>query len=292
RLFQLSMVFVYAIALFGLNLLTGYNGQISLGHGAFFAIGAYACAIFISSVGLPYWLAVPAAGLVCLVIGFLFGLPALKLEGIYLALATFALAICTPQILKHKSLSHWTGGSQGLTLDKPAVPIAGLSDDRWLYFFCLACAVVMFVLGSNLIRGKMGRALVAIRDQPVAAAAMGVHLPIYKATNFGISSAYAGVAGALAALVTQFIAPDSFNVYLSISFLVGIVIGGLASVPGAIIGAVFMQFVPNVAEDVSKSAPWLVYGVMLLLAAYLFPTGVYGLYKTVAGKLARRRKLP
>ncbi|MGH7186814.1 MAG: branched-chain amino acid ABC transporter permease, partial [Pseudomonadota bacterium] len=144
RLFQFSQVFIYAIALLGLNILTGFNGQISLGHGAFYAVGAYTTAIMIDQWNVPYGWTIPTAGLVCLVVGFLFGIPALRLEGLYLALATFALALAVPQILKY--FEHWTGGSQGIVLNKPKAPFGlRLSEDQWLYWFTLAVAIVLFV---------------------------------------------------------------------------------------------------------------------------------------------------
>src|SRR5476649_565836 len=154
RTFQFTLVLVYAIALFGLNILTGYNGQISLGHGAFYAIGAYTAAILMDKFGVPYWATLPAAGAVCLVAGFLFGLPALRLEGLYLALATFALGVCMPQLLKYKHFESWTGGVQGIVILKPDAPFGlPLTQDQWLYFFTLAVGIVMFVLGWNLLRG-------------------------------------------------------------------------------------------------------------------------------------------
>src|SRR4051794_38214450 len=173
RVFQLTMALAYSIALLGLNMLTGYNGQISLGHGAFFAIGAYTAAILMDKANFPYWATIPLAGIVCLVAGFLFGLPALRLEGLYLALATFALGVAMPQILKHKSLEHYTGGAMGIVIIKPDAPEwLPLSQDQWLYFFTLAWTVLLFFVGWNLLRGRIGRALVAIRDQPIAAQAM------------------------------------------------------------------------------------------------------------------------
>ena len=254
--FQLTLVLVYAIALLGLNILTGYNGQISLGHGAFYAVGAYVAAILMDKFGVPYWLTVPVAGVVCLAAGFLFGLPALRLEGLYLALATFALGVSMPQILKVKNLEHWTGGVQGIVIIKPDPPFGlPINQDQWLYFFTLAVMLLMFLLGWNLLRGRVGRSLIAIRDQPIAAEAMGVNNALYKSLAFGVSAMYTGVAGALGAIAVQFVAPDSFQIFLSITFLVGIVIGGLASIPGAIYGAIFIQFVPNIADQISKAAP-------------------------------------
>jgi len=275
--FQLTLVLVYAIALLGLNILTGYNGQISLGHGAFYAIGAYVTAILMDKFGVPYWLTVPVAGVVCLAAGFLFGLPALRLEGLYLALATFALGVSMPQLLKDKHLEQWTGGVQGIVIMKPDPPFGlPINQDQWLYYFTLAVMLVMFLLGWNLLRGRVGRSLIAIRDQPIAAEAMGVNNALYKSLAFGVSAMYTGVAGALGAIAVQFVAPDSFNFFLSITFLVGIVIGGLASIPGAIYGAIFIQFVPNIADQISKAAPWAIYGVFMIGFIYVMPVGVAG----------------
>ncbi len=286
RLFQLTQVGIYAIALLGLNILTGFNGQISLGHGAFYALGAYTTAIMIDKWNVPYGWTIPVAGLLCLVIGFLFGIPALRLEGLYLALATFALALAIPQILKY--FEHWTGGSQGIVLSKPGAPFGlKLSPDQWLYFVTLGVLLVLFVLAANLLSRRTGRAIVAIRDNPIAAQAMGVNNALYKSLTFGVSAAYTGVAGALSALAIAFVAPDAFNVFLSITFLVGIVIGGLASISGAVFGAFFIQFVPNWAQDISKAAPWAIYGIFLILFMYAMPRGIAGSLRLVRGWLAR-----
>jgi branched-chain amino acid transport system permease protein len=287
RTFQLTLVLVYAIALLGLNILTGYSGQISLGHGAFYALGAYVTAILMDKAGVPYWATVPAAGVVCFVAGFLFGLPALRLEGLYLALATFALGVAMPQLLKYHHLEKWTGGVQGIVIPKPDAPFGiPLNSDRWLYFFTLAVALLMFALAWNLLRGRVGRALVAIRDQHIAAEAMGVNGALYKSAAFGVSAMYTGVAGALGAIAVQFVAPDSFNIFLSITLLVGIVVGGLASISGALYGALFIQFVPNIADEISKAAPWAIFGVFMIGFVYLMPTGVAGAVRL----LSRRRR--
>ena len=275
RVFQLTLVLAYSIVLLGLNMLTGYNGQISLGHGAFYAIGAYTAAILMDKFGVPYWLTLPAAAVVCLVAGFLFGLPALRLEGLYLALATFALGVALPQLLKYKLFEHWTGGVQGIVIIKPDAPFGlAVNADQWLYLFTLFVTVIMFVLGVNLLRGRIGRAMIAIRDQPVAAESMGINISLYKALTFGVSAMYTGIGGALGAIAVQFVAPDSFTIFLSIAFLVGIVVGGLASVSGAIYGALFIQFVPNIADQISKAAPWAIYGVFLIACMYVMPGGI------------------
>ena len=293
RVFQVTLVLAYSIALLGLNMLVGFNGQISLGHGAFYAIGAYTAAILMDKAGLPYWATIPIAGAVSFIAGFLFGLPALRLEGLYLALATFALGIAMPQILKHKSIEAWTGGVQGIVIVKPDPPAwTGISQDQWLYFFTLAWVVLLFVLGWNLLRGRIGRAMVAIRDQPIAAQAMGVNTAMVKSLTFGVSALYTGVAGALGAIAVQFVAPDSFGIFLSITLLSGVVIGGLASISGAFFGALFIQFIPNIADEISKAAPWAIYGIVLIAFMYVMPTGVAGFVRLVRARLARRRGRP
>lgn len=285
RVFQFNLVLVYAIAVLGLNLLTGYNGQFSLGHGAFYAIGAYTAAALMDKLGMPYWATLPFAAALCFVVGLLMGFPALRLGGHYLALATYALALAVPQLLKYKTIEGLTGGVQGIVLNKPEPPFTfrflgqPFNADRWLYFFTLVVALLMFLLAWNLVRGRVGRALIAIRDHPIAATAMGINLPLFKSLTFGVSAAYTGVAGALGAVCVAFVSPDSFGVFLSISFLVGVVIGGLASIPGAIFGAIFIQFVPNIADELSKAAPSAVFGAALIGAMYLMPAGVMGMFK-------------
>jgi branched-chain amino acid transport system permease protein len=288
QLLLVNQVVVYAIALLGLNILTGYNGQFSLGHGAFYAIGAYTTAILLDKTGIPYWATIPIAGLLCLVVGFLFGLPALRLEGHYLALVTLALAISTPQLLKFKDFDFLTGGVQGIVITAPDTPYGlPLRDDQWFYFFCLMWTVPLFVIGWNLLRGRTGRALVAIRDHPMAAATMGIDLAFYKSMTFGVSAMYTGIAGALGAILAQFVAPDSFDVFLSIRFLVGSIFGGVNSMIGTFFGGMFVEFVPNIAEQISKSAPQAVYGLVLVVCMYLMPAGVAGVLRVLGHRLRR-----
>ncbi len=286
HLLQLTMVVNYAIALLGLNILTGYNGQISLGHGAFYAIGAYATAILLERTGIPYWATIAIAGAICLLVGFLFGLPALRLEGHYLALSTFALAVATPQLLKFRGVEKWTGGVQGTIVPSFAAPFGlPLAWDQWLYLFSLAIAVVLFVVARNLLRGATGTAIIAIRDHPVAAASMGIDVAMVKSLTFGVSAMYTGIAGALSALVTQFVSPDSFSFLLSLSFLVGSVIGGAASISGAVFGALFIEFVPNFADQISKAATAAVYGLFMIGFMVLMPSGVAGFLALVAARV-------
>ena len=290
HLFQMTMVVVYAIAILGLSLLTGFNGQISLGHGAFYAIGAYTSAILMSSTAVPYWATLPIAAVVCAVVGFLVGLPALRLGGLYLALTTFALAVAIPQILKYKAFEDWTGGVQGLVIDKPDAPFGlALSPDQWLYIFTVAVAVVLYVIAWNIVRGRMGRAMMAIRDHAMAAEAMGINLAMVKTRAFALSAMYTGLAGSLGAIAVQFVAPDSFGVFVSIFLFVGLVVGGVSSIGGTLIGAAFIEFVPNLADKVSKAAPGAVYGVILIAVMFLMPAGAGGFLHAIWRRLFRAR---
>jgi branched-chain amino acid transport system permease protein len=288
-IFQLTMMLIYAIAILGLNLLTGINGQFSLGHGAFYAIGAYTAAILMEDVGLAYGWTLPAAGIICFLSGFLFGLPALRLEGIYLALATFGLAVATPQLLKLSVIEPWTGGVQGIVIMKPDAPFGlPLSQDQWLYYFTLVVALLLYWFAANLVASRSGRALMAIRDNPLAARAMGVNSALYKSLAFGVSAAFTGIAGALGAIVVQFVAPDSFTFALSVALFVGLVVGGVGWLPGALVGGAFVVFVPNLAEHFNKSLAGAAYGVILILLIYLMPTGAGGLVRKVADFIGRR----
>ena len=285
---QLSLMIVYAIAVLGLILLTGFNGQISLGHGAFFAVGAYTAAILIDQAGWPFWATLPAAALACFIAGYLFGLPALRLEGHYLALATFALAVAVPQILKYRHIEPITKGVMGINVFKSDPPFGlPLSTDQWMFLVVLAVAALMFWIARNLLDSRAGRAVMAIRDHPMAASTMGINVPHYKATVFGISALYTGLAGALHGVIFEFVSPDSFRFELSIAILVGAVVGGIASLWGAVIGGVFVQVIEKYADALTKKIsgavhlplelePWLIYGIALIVLMYTMPTGIVG----------------
>ena len=288
RLFLVSTMIIAAIAVLGLNLLTGFNGQISLGHGAFYAVGAYTAAILMDHAGMPYYATLPCAAVVCFIVGYLFGLPALKLEGHYLALATFALALAVPQILKYKWLEGLTGGVQGIVLSKPEVPFGlPLTEDQWLYYYCLAVMLVLFWAAHNILRSRSGRAMMAIRDYHIAADTMGIDTALYKTVTFGISAAYTGIAGALSASAIAFVAPDSFNIFLSIKFLIGLVVGGIGSLAGSVVGGIFYVLVDNSAQALSTFikndlglqfdlSAYTVFGILLILLMYLMPMGIVG----------------
>jgi branched-chain amino acid transport system permease protein len=273
---QLTLVMIYAIAALGLNLLVGYAGQISLGHGAFFAIGAYTAAALIAHADLPYLLTVPAAALVAFAIGYAFGVPSLRLRGPYLALVTLALAVALPPLIKR--FEGLTGGVQGMVVPQPTVPgWLPVASDQYLYLLVLGVAAVMFLVATNLTRGGLGRALIAIRDNERAGTTMGVDPARVKTWVFACSAAYAGVAGALFTFALGFVAPESFTLLLSFNFLAAIVIGGLGTVGGAVLGALFIEFVPQYADDVNQALTGVIYGATLIAVMYLVPGGAAGL---------------
>lgn len=290
QLFRLTNILIYAIALLGMNVLVGYNGQISLGHGAFYAIGAYAAVLLIAHADVAHWVAVPVAGLVCLGVGFLFSLPLLRLAPVHLAMATFAVGVVLPSIAKWKWLERWTGGGQGLGIDVPAVPFGlPLSFDQWLYLVSLLSVALSLLLAANLLSGRVGRAAIAIRDHPIAAQSMGIDTVFYKATIFGISAMLTGIAGALGALSFRYIAPGMFGVFLSFGILIGIAVGGLASLSGALYGAIFLQYIFLVvgvtARSLQTSGAPLIYGIVLVLFLCFVPHGIAGLVNSALDRL-------
>jgi branched-chain amino acid transport system permease protein len=284
QLFQLTMVVIYALSVLGKNLVTGYGGQVSLGQGAFYAVGAYTAAIMMDRWDVPYWATLPAAAVTSGIVGLLLGLPALRLGGLYLALVTFALAVSVPQLLKYKAFDGYTGGVQGIVISKPDAPFdLPLNPDQWVYLFTLAVGVVFFIATSNLVNSRIGRALKAIRDQPLAAEAMGIELARYKTLTFGTGAMLTGIGGALSAVAVGFVSPDSFSITLSLTLFVGMVIGGAASISGAIYGALFIQFIPNIAEVISKAVPGVIYGAILIGFMFFAPGGI-------ASVIARQRQ--
>jgi branched-chain amino acid transport system permease protein len=283
-IFQLTMLLIYALAVLALNILTGGSGQFSLGQSAFYAVGAYTSAILMEHADINYALTLPIAGIICFAFGFLFGQPALRLSGVYLALATFALATAMPQLLKLGVFEKWTGGVQGLVVTKPDAPelvssiwsfFSGrpMSQDMWLFYFTLAVSVAIYVFSVNLLRSRSGRAFMAIRDNEIAASAMGIDVALYKTLAFGVSAGITGVAGGLGAIAVQFVAPDSYTITLAISLFLGMVVGGVGWLPGSIVGSAFIIFVPNIAEQVSKGLSGAVFGVLLFLVIFLVPHG-------------------
>jgi branched-chain amino acid transport system permease protein len=286
RVGQFTLVLTYAIAVLGLNLLVGYAGQVSLGHGAFFALGAYTAAILITDAGFPHLLAVPVAALIGLAAGLLFGLPTLRLRGIYLALVTLALAVAVPPIIKR--LDGLTGGSQGINTAQPDAPgFLGLAQDQYVYLLTLAFAIPMFLLIANLLRSRVGRALLTIRDNETVARSMGVNLTIFKTGAFAVSASYGAAAGALFVFNVGFVSPEAFTLVLSISFLAAVVVGGLATVSGAVLGALFIVLVPEYASDVDQALSGVIYGSVLIAFMWFLPGGGVDLGRRIWARLGR-----
>ena len=316
-----AYVGIYLIALLGLNILTGYTGQISLGHGAFMAIGGYTTAILMAgneqfggpmSGGMKDLWTLPIAGLVTGLVGLAFGVPALRLSGLYLALATFAIAVAMPSTVRR--FDEFTGGSPGIQLgglpeltgSSSNVEILGrsLTPNDWVYYLSWSIALLAFAIAWLVLRGRTGRAFRAVRDSETAAVSSGVSLARYKTLAFGISATYAGVAGGLFALATANVNPDSFPVALSIFLLVGIVVGGLGGLSGLVFGAIFVYFLPLWAQghDLGSLLPGrivteaqkpggaaVVFGVVLILVMFFLPNGVSGLFRRVGLAIASRR---
>jgi branched-chain amino acid transport system permease protein len=298
RTTQLTYVGVFAIALLGLNVLTGFAGQISLGHGAFMALGAYTTAILSVNHGVNELVTIPLGGLVAGVAGFLFGFPALRLAGVYLALGTFGLAVVVPALARR--FDEFTGGQAGILLELPTSPVSRLSPERWLYYLTWGIAALLFAAALAFLRGKRGRAFRAIRENELAAVSSGISLARYKTLAFGVSAFYAGVAGSIYAVLNFIVNPGSFPIDLSILLLVGLVIGGVGSLLGVLGGAAFVEFVPLEAgnlpakgidfvqrlgvpvsdlDPTTAGVPSVVYGVLLLLVIAVAPNGVAGLVR-------------
>ena len=280
---------VYFIALLGLNIVTGYTGQISLGHGAFMAIGGYTTAILVSEHGVRDLWTIPIAALVAGAAGFLVGVPALRLSGLYLALATFGLAVAMPDLLGWDKLEAVTKGGQALQLfGSPGLIGKGFQDvnilgqtvtfTRAVYYLTWSIALVLLVVAWLLLRGPPGRAFRAVRDSEVAAASSGVNIAAYKTFAFALSAAYAGIAGSLLVIAVAFADPQSFPAKLSLTLLVGVVVAGLGSMWGVLAGAAFIQFLPDASVHLSKAqgVPDVVYGAALILIVLVLPTGFAG----------------
>ena len=281
RTVQLATVGAYFIAILGLDVLTGHSGQISLGHGAFMAVGGYTTAILMSSHGVRDVATIPIAALVAGGIGLLAGVPALRLSGLYLALATFGIAVAFPTILK--KFDHFTGGSTGITLfGKPTqtghgVGVWGMTNNEWLYALTWTIAVFLFVVAWWLLSSRFGRSLRAVRDSELAAAASGVNRSAYKVGAFGVSAAFAGVAGSLLAINVAYVSPDTFPIQLSLYLLVGAVVGFFGSIWGAVLGALLIQFLPDIVGfvphvDTKQAGPTtFFFGLVLVVLMLLLP---------------------
>lgn len=249
-LYIIITIGIYAIAAIGLNLLIGYTGQISLGHGAFFGVGAYAAAILATKVGVPFLIAVPAAGVITALVGMVFGIPSVRLKHLYLCIATLA-----GQIILEYVFVQWeslTGGAAGISIPTASLFGLDLGSDRNFFFVVFVCFAVMMWMAVNLIRTRYGRAFIAIRDNDQAAEGMGIPIFLYKLLSFAISSFYAGFAGALFAYYMMSITPEPFSLWLSIEYIAMIIIGGLGSIPGAVFGTVFIVVLNEVLSLITE----------------------------------------
>ncbi len=292
--FEVTSFAVWLVILLGLNMLTGYSGQISLGHGALVAAGAYITAILLDRTGTPVAVAVLVGGLGAMLIGFGIGIPSLRLTGPYLAIATLALIVSLPQLLKlndlsfgpiHIDIAQYTNGASGLDLPTMQAPdaVSGPMDaEQWLYYSTMVPAIVMTFLAWNITRSRVGRAFIAIRDSEIGAQQMGVNVAWYKTLAFGLSSLYAGIGGGLFVYTQDFVSPESFSTFQSITILVAIVIGGLASILGSILAAAFFVFQAGVISELADNLPavdslrWAIYGTVLILVMIFLPTGAAG----------------
>jgi branched-chain amino acid transport system permease protein len=334
RASEFARVGIFFTALIGLNVLTGYTGQISLGHGAFMALGGYVSALLIlgrpgleaAQLDPPGWIplgdgmkdiwTIPIAALVTAVAGFLVGLPALRLRGLYVALATFALAVSMPILLREPE--QLTGGTNGLNLfgttenrltgaitNNVHIPVLDkdLTFNDWTYYLCWTVALIGLAIGWVILRGRPGRAFRAVRDSEVAAASSGVSPATYKTLAFAISAAYAGAAGALLAIVSTIVTPGSFPILLSIELLIGVVIAGLGSLWGIMAGALFLVYLrvgiqeladvgslPDGLQDAAKSPgmPSVIYGAALIVVLFLLPRGAAGFFRRVLSPLTKQ----
>ncbi|MGZ4338497.1 MAG: branched-chain amino acid ABC transporter permease [Gaiellaceae bacterium] len=278
---QLATVGAYFIAILGLDVLTGHSGQISLGHGAFMAIGAYTTAILVGHHGIRDLATIPAAAAVAGGIGLLAGIPALRLSGLYLALATFGIAVAFPTLLK--KFDGFTGGSTGISFfGNPhqtghGAGVHGLTNAQWLYALTWAIGAGLFLFAWYLLSSRFGRSLRAVRDSELAAAASGVNRSAYKVAAFGVSAAYAGVAGALFAINIAYVSPDSIPIQLSLYLLVGAVVGFFGSIWGAILGALLIQFLADLVGliphvDTKQAGPTtFAFGAILIVLMLVLP---------------------
>jgi branched-chain amino acid transport system permease protein len=274
--YLLSLIGVFSLVAIGLNLLTGYSGQISLGHSAFFAVGAYGSALLTSRLGLPFWLAVPLAGALAALIGAVVALPALRLKNLYLAIATLGAGIVTQRLIfEWRSV---TGGGGGLEVPAPQLGPWTLAAGWQMYYLILLCVVGGAWSAANLVRSRTGRAMVMLRESEVAAGCLGIRVAKYKVIAFGLSGFYVAIAGGLYAFLVHYINPESFSVNLSIMFLAMIVIGGLGTITGSVLGAIFYVAIPEIFRGI-KDAPGLVFGLSLIVAMVLMPRGLAGLWR-------------
>jgi len=290
RLNQLTLVASYCIALIGLNIVVGLAGQISLAHGAFFAIGAYGTAILVTKFGVPFPIALLGAGIVALLTGIGCGLPAMRLKGHYLAVATLAFSVAVPPIANR--WTSLTGGSSGLDMGLIVVPAwAPLAPDAYLFLWAVGLTALALMAANRVARSPFGASLLAVRENEVAAIAMGTNIAVTKVSAFAMSAGLAGIAGGIFAQGVGFVAPENFGPVLSLLFLAGLVIGGTGSFYGTIIGALFLRFIPDYAADIDRYLAGILFGIAIILCLRFMPEGPLATLARL-GRLRRRTSEP
>lgn len=283
--FQMTMAYIWAIAVLGLNMLTGWSGQISLGHSALFGMGSYTTVILTGSYGWNPLLTIPMAALVSFILGFAIGIPALRLAGLYLALMTLAIGVAFVPLIRR--FKEYTGGSMGVQIKSKTIPkeMWGLSRDQYLYLLVVIVGTILFALARNLLKSRVGRAVTAMRDNEIPAQTMGIYPARYKTLIFATSAMFAGLAGSLYGFVIRFAAPYSFTLTLAITLLAALVVGGIGTIAGTVIGGIFIQFVPYYAEQVNQGLSGLVFGIIIIVIMLLAPTGFVGGFKKLRARV-------
>lgn len=272
-LFQLSLAVCLGVGVLGLKLLAGYNGQLSLGHSVFFAVGAYTTAILVDA-GAGFLLTLPFAAALSFLVGFALGWPALRIRGHGLAVVTLVIALATPQVAGSSVLEPLTGGPEGIGLPRVASPIDGLTEDQWLYLVVVSVAAALWLAAIAIVNSRFGRAMQASRDQETAASAVGVNVAAVNTLTFGVSAAYAGVAGGMMAALLHYVGPESFELITGLGLFVALLVTGQRWLGGAFLGGLFLQFLPSWAEDLSSGVglpeglTWAIYGGALIIVVY------------------------
>src|SRR6266568_830818 len=288
QMYVLDTILVACVGAVGLNMLTGYAGQVSIGHGGFIGVGAFASALLGTRAGLPFWISVPLAGVIAAVVGMVFGAPSVRIKGLYLAIATLAAQVIIDWVLSRPAIA----GTGSVAAPRPAE----LQDDRAYYFLLLTVTVIAVILAENILRTRIGRAMVALRDQDIAASVIGINVARYKLLAFGLSSFYAGIAGALLGHLGKSVNFEQFQIDLSIQYLAMIVIGGLGSIPGSIFGAAFITVLPIVLRNVVEvfhnilpgnsaillsSAQFFLFGLVIVVFMIVEPQGLARIWRNV-----------
>ncbi|MGA2467967.1 MAG: branched-chain amino acid ABC transporter permease [Thermodesulfobacteriota bacterium] len=290
-IYLINLSCIAVVAALGLNLLIGYTGQISLGHAAFIAIGAYTTAILSSKVGLPFWVCLLASGGVAATVGCGLGIPCLRLKGLYLAMATMAFGVVVDFVVI--TWGKLTGGIRGINVAKVAIFGFPLDSDNKIYYFLLVCTILTILAIKNLVRTRVGRAFIAIRDRDIAAEIMGVDITAYKVMAFTISSFFAGIAGGMYSYTMGYIHPEHFTLLLSVQYLAMIIVGGLGTILGSIFGAVFIVLVPELIKAISRFSALLIpalkgkydeewniaaFGLLIMIFLIFEAGGLYGIW--------------